>query len=60
MQTTEPTWILVIHRKLVNFKERSRKNNLQVLGIKENPTVSSEECENNIYDLLQDNLENEA
>ena len=36
IQTTEPTWALEIHRKLVDLEDRSRRNNLRILGIKEN------------------------
>ena len=28
IQTTEPTWALEIHRKLVDLEDRSRRNNL--------------------------------
>ena len=37
IQTTEPTWALEIHRKLVDLEDRSRRNNLRILGIKEEP-----------------------
>ena len=57
IQTTEPTWALEIRRKLVNLEDRSRRNNLRILGIKEYPWESWEECENKIYDLLEEKLE---
>ena len=57
MQTTEPTWVLEIRRKLVDLEDRSRRNNLRILGIKEDPRGSREECENKIYDLLEEKLE---
>ena len=34
IQTTEPTWSLEIRRKLVDLKDRSRKNNLRILVYK--------------------------
>ena len=40
-------------RKLVDLEDRSRRNNLQILGIKE-------ECENTIYDLLEKRLETDT
>ena len=46
-----------IGRKLVDLEDRSRRNNLRKLGIKEDPRESWEECENNIYDLLEEKLE---
>ena len=60
IQTTEPTWALEIRRKLVDLEDRSRRNNLRVLGIKEDPRESWEECENKIYDLLEEKLEMET
>ena len=47
-QTTEPTWALEIRRKLVDLEDRSGRNNLQILGIKEDPRESWEECGNKI------------
>ena len=38
-------------------EDRSRRNNLRILGIKEDPRESWEECENKIYDLLKEKLE---
>ena len=57
IQTTEPTWVLEIRRKLVDLEGRSRRNNLRILGVKEDPQKSWEECENKIYDLLEEKLE---
>ena len=37
IQTTEPTWALDIPRKLVDLEDRSTRNNLRILGIKEDP-----------------------
>ena len=48
IQTTEPTWALEIRRKLVDLEDGSRRNNLRILGIKENPRKSWEKCENKI------------
>ena len=57
IQTTEPTWALEIRRKLVDLEDRSRRNNLRLLGIKKDPRESWEECENKFYDLLEQKLE---
>ena len=46
-----------IRRKLVDPEDRSRRNNLRIQGIKEDPRESCEECENKIYDLLEEKLE---
>ena len=40
IQMTEPTWALEICRKLVDLEDRSRRNNLRILGIKEDPQES--------------------
>ena len=37
IQKTEPTWALEIRRKLVDPEDQSIRNNLQILGIKEDP-----------------------
>ena len=57
IQMTEPTGTLEMRRKLVDLEDRSRRNNLRILGIKEDPRESWEECENKIYDLLEEKLE---
>ena len=54
-QTTEPTCALEIRRKLVDLEDKSRRNNLRILGIKEDPRESWEEFENRIY--LEEKLE---
>ena len=46
-----------IRRKLVDLEDTSRRNNLRILGIKEDPRESWKECENKIYDLLEEKLE---
>ena len=57
MQTTEPNGHWKFSVKLVDLKDRSRRNNLRILGIKEDPRESWEECENKIYDLFEEKLE---
>ena len=57
IKTTEPTWELKIHRKLVDLEDRSRRNNLRILGIAVDPRESWEECQNKIYDMLEEKLE---
>ena len=54
IQITELTWALDIRRKLVDLEDRPRRNSLRILGIKENPRGSWEDCKNNIYDLLEE------
>ena len=46
-----------IRRKLVDLEDSSRRNNLRILGIEEDPRESWEECENKIHDLLEEELE---
>ena len=57
IQTTETTRELEICRKLVDNEDRSRRNNLRILGIKEDLRKSLEECQNKIFDLLKEKLE---
>ena len=52
IQTAEPTRELEICRKLADLEDRSRRNNLRILGIKEDLPKSLEECQNKIFDLL--------
>ena len=56
-QTTEPTRALAIRRKLMHLRDRSRRKNFRKLDIKEGPRESWQECENKIYDLLEEKLE---
>ena len=41
----------------MDLENRSRRNNLRILGIKEAPRESWEKCGNKIYDLLEEKLE---
>ena len=52
----DQTWALEIHRKLVDLEDRSRRKHLRILGIKEDLRDSWEECENKIYDLMEEKL----
>ena len=52
IQTAEPTRELEICRKLADLEDRSRRNNLRILGIKKDPRKSLEERQNKIFDLL--------
>ena len=52
IQTTEPTRESEICRKLMDLEDRSRRNNLRVLGIKEDIRKLLEECQSKISDLL--------
>ena len=38
-------------QKLMDLKDRTRKNNLRIPDTKENPRETWEECENKIYNL---------
>ena len=52
IQMTEPTLAFEIRKKLVDFEDRSRRNNLRILGIQEDLRKSLEECQNKIFHLL--------
>ena len=41
----------------MDLEDKSRRTNLRILGIKEDPRESWEEYENKLYDLLEDKLE---
>ena len=57
IQTTKPSWEIEADAKLVDLDARSRLNNLRFEGIKEHGNESWEDCENKIYDLLENKLE---
>ena len=57
IQTTEPSWAIETDAKLIDLEDRSRQNNLRFEGIKEHENESWEDCENKIYDLLENKLE---
>ena len=57
IQTTKPIWAVEICRKLVDLEDKSRRNNLVILSIKEDPRDSWEECENKVNNLLEGKLE---
>ena len=42
---------------MIDLEDRSRRNNLRFEGIKEHENESWEDCENKIYDLLENKLE---
>ena len=41
----------------MDLEDKSRRNNLRILGIKEDSRESWEECESKLYDLLEEKLE---
>ena len=41
----------------MDLEDTSRRSNLRILGIKNDPRESWEECKNKIYDLLEEKLE---
>ena len=47
----------LIEDKLIDLKDRSRRNNLRVDGIKERPNETWEDCENELYKLFKENLD---
>ena len=57
IQTTKPSWAIETDAKLIDLEDRSRRNNLRFEGIKEHENESWEDCENKIYDLLENKLE---
>ena len=57
IQTTKPSWVIETNAKLIDLEDRSRWNNLRFEGIKEHENESWEDCENKIYDLLENKLE---
>ena len=57
IQTTKPSWTIETDAKLIDLEERSRRNNVRFERIKEHENESWEDCENKIYDLLENKLE---
>ena len=57
IQTTKPSWTIETDAKLIDLEDRSRRNILRFEGIKEHENESWEDCENKIYDLLENKLE---
>ena len=57
IQTTKPSWAIETDAKLIDLEDCSRQNNLRFQGIKEHENESWEDCENKIYDLLENKLE---
>ena len=51
IQTTKPSWAIETDAKLIDLEDRSRRNNLRF------ENESWEDCENKIYDLLENKLE---
>ena len=56
IQTTKPSWAIETDAKLIDLEDPSQ-NNLRFEGIKEHENESWEDCENKIYDLLENKLE---
>ena len=57
IQITKPSWAIETDAKLIDLDDCSRRNNLRFEGIKEHENESWEDCENKIYDLLENKLE---
>ena len=57
IQTTKPSWAIVIENKLVDLKDRSRRNNLRINGIKEGKNETWEECEERVTCFLEEKLD---
>ena len=56
IQTTKPSWAIETDAKLIDLEDPSQ-NNLRFEGIKEHENESWEDCENKVYDLLENKLE---
>ena len=57
IQTTKQSWAIETDANLIDLEDRSRRNNLRFEGIKQHENESWEDCENKIYDLLENKLE---
>ena len=57
IQTIKPWWTIETDAKLLDLEDCSRRNNLRFEWIKEYENESWEDCENKIYDLLENKLE---
>ena len=57
IQTTKPSWAIETDAKLVDLEDRSKRNNLRFERIKEHQNELWEDCENKIYDLLENKLD---
>ena len=57
IQTTKPSWVIEAHAKLIDLEDSPRRNNVRFEGTKEHENQSWEDCENKIYDLLENKLE---
>ena len=57
IQTTKPSWAIETNSKLIGLEDHSRRNNLRFEGIKGHENESWEDCENKIYDILENKLE---
>ena len=56
-QATKSSWAIETDAKLVDLEDHSRQNNLRFEGIKEHENESWEDCENKIYDSLENKLD---
>ena len=46
-----------IHNKLIELKDRSRRSNIRIGGVKEDSKESWEECEKGVHSLLKERLD---
>ena len=56
IETTKPWWVIETDVKLIDLEDHSRWNNLRFEGTTEHKNEPWEDCENKIYDLLENKL----
>ena len=57
IQTTKPSWVIEIERKLADHEDRFRRKNLWINGIKEGKNETWEECEERVNCFLEEKLD---
>ena len=57
IETTKPWWVIKTDVKLIDLEDHSRWNNLRFEETTEHKNEPWEDCENKIYDLLENKLE---
>ena len=57
IQTTKPSWAIKIENKLVDPKDRARRNNLRINGIKKGNKENWEDCEERVNCFLEEKLD---
>ena len=57
IQTTKPSWAIVIENKLVDLEDRYRRNSLRIHGIKEGKNETWKGCEERVNCFLEKKLD---